>query len=291
MPATATLTADRESIPLSKNLTLQATLQGPAPLRVEVPANVLSDEAAPLWEVIPLGAATLVDLPGGQQRWSQQYTASPFAAGKVVPLSFREFTAAAGNDVSAKSIAFPALQIQVETKIAKIDVDQAIPATGIEFLPPAPPSDGVPAGIFIFGIAVGLLLIVGLVFALRRRKPIPELPPGERALRDLDALISDATLPDRLAAILRTFTAKQFTIPAETLTTAELAKAHPDEELRTILEACDRARFAGLGEDAPAGMELAERARGWILRATVLPDDRRAGPAKGGVIKPTLRAG
>ena len=268
MPVTATLSADRESIPLSKTLTLQATLLGPAPLRVEVPANVLSDEAAPLWEVVPLGAAKLVDLPGGQQLWSQQYTASPYAFGQTVPLTFREFTVIAGNEVSAKPIAFPALKIHVEKSIAKIDVDQAIPATGIEFLPPAAPSHGVPAGVAIFGVAVAVLLIVGLVFALRRRKPISELPPGERALRDLDALLPDATSPDRLAGILRMFTAKHFRVPAETLTTAELAKSHPDEELQAILEACDRTRFAGIDWVALAGMELTARARAWVIEQT-----------------------
>ena len=284
MPVTATLSADRESIPMAKTLTLQATLLGPAPLRVEVPANVLSDEAAPLWEVIPLGAAKLVDLPGGQQLWSQQYTASPYAFGPTVPLTFRDFTAIAGGEVAAKPVAFPPLKIHVEKTMAKMDVDQAIPATGIEFLPPAPPSDGVPAGVYFFAVAVGVLLIVGLVFALRRRKPIPELPPGERALRDLDALVPDANLPDRLAAILRTFTAKQFQLPADTLTTAELAKAHEDRDLQAILEECDRTRFAAVAWDPDACTELTGRARLWILRATALPDDGRADAVKGGVI-------
>ena len=269
MPVTAALAADRTAIPLSKSLTLQATLQGPAPLRVEVPASLLSEESAPLWEIAPLGAAKLVDLPNGQQLWSQDYKVSPFAAGPAVPLSLREFSVTGGNDVSAKAAAFPALTIRVDTKITAIKVEEARPATGIELLPPEPPSGGVPPGLIGFGIAVGLLLVVGLFLALRRRKPTPELPPGERALRDLDAPSPDAELPDRIAAILRTFVAGEFAIPAETLTTAELSKAHPDEELRAILEACDRARFAGIDGDALAGVELAGRARGWVIDQTV----------------------
>jgi len=269
MPVTATLSADRESIPLSKSLILRATLQGPAPVRVDAPAKLLSDESAPLWEIAAIGPATISTLPNGEQLWSQCYKVSPFAPGPAVPLSLREFTVTTGNAVSAESVAFLKQTIRVETKIKQIAADQAIPATGIEELPPLPPSASLPPGVYGFAIAVVLALVLGLFFARRRRKPTAELPPGECALRDLDALVPDATLPDRLAAILRTLVAQRFAIPAETMTTAELAKAHPNEELTAILEACDRSRFAGLTWDETAGMELAARARGWLVHDAI----------------------
>ena len=120
MPVTATLVPDRPAIRLSSSLTLRATLEGPAPLRVEVPAEVLSEESAPIWQIIPLGSAKLVDLPGGLQRWSQDYKLSPFAAGDAVPLSLRDVSVSGGNDVSPKSVAFPSLTVRVETSIKTI---------------------------------------------------------------------------------------------------------------------------------------------------------------------------
>ncbi len=44
------------------------------------------------------------------------------------------------------------------------------------------------------------------------------------------------------------FAAKQFAIPAETPTTAELAMVHPDAGSQAILEESDRARFAGVDQ-------------------------------------------
>jgi hypothetical protein len=232
MPTTANLVPDRTAIRLSGSLTLKATLEGPAPLRVDVPAEVLSDASAQVWQIAPIGSAKLLDLPGGTQRWSQDYKLSPFAPGDAVPLALREFSVSSGNDVSPKAIAFPALTIRVETSITSIKPEDVRPITGIEELPP--------------------------------------LPPGERALRELDALVSDGALPENLAAILRTFAAQTFDLPAETMTTAELAKAHPDDDLTAILAACDRARFAGVPWTDEESREMRERALGWV-RARLTP--------------------
>ena len=262
MPVTATLMPDQQAIRLSGSLTLRAAVEGPAPLRIELPSAALSDESAPLWEIIPLGPAQRVDLPDGQQRWTQDYKASPFAPGPAVPLSLRDGIAAAGNVIEAKAVAFPALSIRVDTKIVKIEAGEALPATGIEELPPLPSSDALPPGVVGFAIAVVLLLTIGIVLSLRRRKPKPA--PGEVALRALEAISQEADAPDRIAAILREFAATRFDFPATTMTTAELAKAHPDGELQAILEACDLARFAGVVWGPGDGGEWAARARAWV---------------------------
>ncbi len=264
MPVTATLVPDHQTIRLSGSLTLRATVEGPAPLRVEMPGAALSDESAPLWEIAPLGPAQRVDLPDGQQRWTQDYKVSPFAPGPAVPLSLRDGTVAAGDAIEAKAIAFPALSIRVDTQIVKIEAGEALPATGIEELPPLPPSDALPPGVIGFATAVVLLLTAGIVLSLRRRKPKPEPEPGEVALRALDAISRDADTPDRLAAILRTFAATRFDLLATTMTTAELAQAHPDGELQSILEACDHARFAGIAWGPEEGGAMVVRARLWV---------------------------
>ncbi len=264
MPVTATLVPDRPTIRLSSSLTLQAALQGPAPLRIEVPAQILAEDSAPLWRVVPVGSAKLVDLADGQQRWSQEYHASPFSPGATVPLAFREFTIASGNDVTSKTVAFPTLSIRVETTIKTVKADEARPATGIEELPPLPTPPAVPPGVIGFGIAVGLLLSVGLFFALRRRKPLPHPLPRIEALRELDSLVADGTAPNRLAEIVRTFVGQQYKVPAETMTTAELATAYPDGALREILEECDRVRFAGVPWLPDELQRAVEQTRLWV---------------------------
>ncbi len=266
MPVTAALVPDRTTIRLSGSLTLRATLEGPAPLRVEAPAEILAEESEALWQIAPVGAARLVELPDGRQRWSQEFKASPFAAGPSVPLALREFSAAGGDDVTAKGVAFPTLIIHVETTIRTVKAEEARPATGIEELPPLPPSEGVPPGVVAFVLAVALLLVGGLFHASRRRRPARELPPQERALRDLDAPVTEAELPNRIAATLRTFAAIRFGVPADTMTTAELAKVHPDAELTAILEACDRARFAGVPWSEEEARTERERARSWVRK-------------------------
>ena len=266
MPATATLVPDRPAIRLSGTLTLKATLEGPAPLRVDAPVELLSEDSAPAWRIEPVGSAKLVELPDGRQRWSQDYKLSPFAAGPNVPLGLREFTVAAGDDAGAKPVAFPILSIQVDTVVRNIKPEEARPATGIEVLPPLPapePFPFLPVGITVAAL---LLLAAGAYVALRRRRPVPAPTPGERALRKLDALPPDDSLPERLAAILRVFTAARFGLPAETMTTAELAKARPDEALTAILEACDKARFAGAAWPAEDGSRMVERGRAWVER-------------------------
>ena len=264
MPVTATLVPDHQTIRLSGSLTLRATVEGPAPLRVEMPGAALSDESAPLWEIAPLGPAERVDLPGGQQRWTQEYKVSPFAPGPAVPLSLGDGTVAAGDALEATAIAFPALSIHVDTKIVKIEAGEALPATGIEELPPLPPSDALPPGVVGFAFAVVLLLTVGIVLSLRRRKPKPEPTPVEAALRAIDAISRDADTPDRLAAILRAFAAKRFDLPAATMTTAELAQVNPDKELQAILEVCDRTRFAGVVWGPEEAEAMICKVRTWV---------------------------
>ena len=277
MPVTATLVPDRPAIRLSGSLTLQAALEGPAPLRVEVPAEVLSDESAPIWQIIPLGSAKLADLSGGTQRWSQDYKLVPFAPGDSVPLSLREFPVTSGDGVSAKSVAFPVLSIRVETSITKIEAAEARPITGIEQLPPLPPESSSSPVVIGVGIAAVVLFLTAMALVYRR-PPVEAVAPSARAQREIDELPPGDGVPEKLSAILRGFAARHFDLPAETMTTAELKKQHPDDELTDLLEACDRAKFAGERWTVEETQARMDRAKAWVVSRTRkrrTPPDRR----------------
>ena len=78
---TPSLTADRTDLRLSDSMHLTLAVEGPGPLRVELPAELLDAVAAANWRLRPAGAAAVTDLPGGRQRWSQSYRADPYVAG------------------------------------------------------------------------------------------------------------------------------------------------------------------------------------------------------------------
>ena len=57
---TAAATADRTTIRLSENLWVTFAVEGPAPLRVELPENLLAAESMAAWRIRPLGGYWLL---------------------------------------------------------------------------------------------------------------------------------------------------------------------------------------------------------------------------------------
>src|SRR5439155_94444 len=80
------------------------TVEGPAPLRVELPKQVLAPETERDWKIQPAGPAAVAPLPGGRERWAQAFRLDPYVAGEFrvefapVKVNGREVTPA-GFDV------------------------------------------------------------------------------------------------------------------------------------------------------------------------------------------------
>jgi hypothetical protein len=274
---TASATADRTTIRLSENLRATFTIEGPAPLRVELPKDLLSAESAASWRIRPAGPAKTEPLPDGRERWSQTYRLDPYLPGDDVRLTFAPAKVTAGTALRPAEPRWPEIDVKVQTALIGSRADAARPVTPVEELPPLPPDQPELVGWYVAGTTT-LLFTAAVLLALRRRwrEKRRALPPGEWAAAELDRLERDRAaggrLAERLAAVLREYVERRDGLPAPKLTTTELlAEAErvgwPAESvaaLRGLLERCDRAKFAGEAPTDAEGGELLGRAREWV---------------------------
>lgn len=271
MNPTLAIAADRNTLRLSDTIAVTVTVEGVAPLRVEVPKDLLTGASADIWRVDPAGAAKTEMLPGDRERWTQQYKCSPFQPGAGLPLEFAPFRVKAGPAVEAAALSDKPLSFTVTTDLLGAKAEDARPATGVEELPPPPVSPiGLPA---VWAIAVGgLLLVAAAVFAtVRRRKRVPEVPPTAEALAALDA--ASTPPPERVAEVVRRFLRRRFGLPTDPVTTPELLAlvrertdwpAERVADLDAILSACDVAKFADGSPDMKAATATRDAARAWV---------------------------
>jgi hypothetical protein len=269
---TATAKADRESIRLSDTVRVTLTLEGPDPLRVDLPEPLLAKEAAAAWRVRPAGPPVVEALPGGRERWSRPYRFDPYLPGDPARIVFAPIMVTAGTANRSDEVQGPVVEVKVQTTLTAAKPDDARPVTGIETLPPVMPGDSgsgvwlviaVPAALFLAGLLVGLRKRW-----LAKRRPLPA-PAWAAAEFDRLGGESGVAFADRLAAVLRGYVERRYGVPAPRLTTAELAAeagraGWPADGLRELLDRCDRAKFAGEAPDAAEARELLARAREWV---------------------------
>jgi hypothetical protein len=268
---TSRLSADRKALRLSDSVHVTLTIEGDAPLRVELPPEVLDDPSAAIWRARPEGPAHITDLPNKRQKWTRTYRVDPYVPGDAVRLGFAPAQVFAGGAVQPKSVSWPPVELRVTTSVAGTAAE-ARPPTGIEKLPPidTPPR---PVGVYVIGIALLAVVLAGLAFLLVRllRRPAPTPTPQQSALIQLDELgAADPAFAERLSETLRRFVETVTPVAATTLTTAELvaelkqAEAWPSErlaELAAVLGWCDGVKFAGRQPTAAATADLIAAAR------------------------------
>lgn len=266
-----------DKIDYSGTTRVTLAVEGPAPLRIDVPAvpeKFLAPHSSAIWQIIPLGPPKTQSLEGGRERWEQSFRLSPFAHGERVSLAFAPLR------VNGQDVPFEAQTIRVIKTIEASKPEDAVPVTGIESLPSLPPGPSDESGWPFVAVLAGAFAIAVAIAIVRRARAVPPpIPPAEWAERELDRLDRDSALDridartasERFAAILREFVERRFGLPASRLTTAELRRACAAAEWRAeiadwLLEAldrCDRAKFAGL---LPDSSELATQigaARQW----------------------------
>jgi hypothetical protein len=254
-----------DRILLSGSTQLTLAIEGPAPLRVDLPKEaekLLTSESATVWQIRPLGKTKITPLDGGRERWEQKFRLSPFVPGEKLTTAFAPLKVLAGGQLNSQEILFPSKDVRVQTTIADVKAEQARPVTGIEPLPTVVPPEPESIG-WQFAAVLGCIFAAVLIVVLIRKsrsKP-PPVAPGEWAESELDRLernhalerIAGFQAADRLAAILREFMERRFGLSATKLTTAELVvefgkaswPVERNEEIQRILERCDLAKFAG----------------------------------------------
>ena len=260
---------DRKSATLSQPVRVTLTLEGPAPLLVKLPEQLLTADADSGWRIRTVGPVTKPQAGPGREAWQQVYRLDPYAEGALV-VSFNPVT------VNGQPVTWPPVAVTV-TKTVGEDA-KARPVTPPEDVKPRPIDP--PRSLMPMWVAVAFgqwCLVVAILVWLRKRKA-KLVPPGEWALAALAKLEASETTGaeavEQIAAILRRFIERRFAIPATKLTTAELSATAREQEwpaeradpLGVILEACDRAKFAG---DVPedGGRQLVRLAVDWVNAA------------------------
>lgn len=262
---TVLVTTSASALRLSDTAEITLAATGPAPLRVEVPKELLDPGSAVAWQIAPVGTATVS--PDGTT-WVQKYRLSPFAAGDDLTVTFNPIRVN-GTEVTPEPLHF-----KVETSLRQPTTADARPVTGIEQLPGVPASDPpfIAAGLSLLAALV-LLLAVVLAVA-RKRKPKP-LAPGHWVREQLGRLqaerlhgrLSEPDFVTRLNAVFREYLARRFGLNTERTTTAELLAsagelwdADTRDAVGKLLTACDAVKFAGRVPTPAECDELAEQA-------------------------------
>jgi len=246
---TAVAEVDSPTVALSGITRLTLAVEGPAPLRVEVPTPAFRPLTVAQWHIAAAGPPKVTDIAPGRQRWEQGYRLDPFEPGKleilVAPVGVRA-GAAPSVDVS-----FPSLEPVVVTTS---NTGKLHPGTSIERSPERPPA-GSPS--LAPWLLVAVLVGVGW-WRWRHRPKAQVLTPLEQANAGLRALAEqrrEGTLSAdeylaALADVVRAYLEAAWDLPASRRTspevlTSERLPAEATEGLRRILEACDRAKFGG----------------------------------------------
>ncbi len=264
-------TADRADITLAQSVRVALAIEGPAPLRVELPESLLTADANAAWRIRPdpPGARAEVTPSGpGRERWQQVYRLDPYAEGQPLVASFDPVT------VNGQAQTWEPVRVRVTRTVGDPSVTPPRPPIGPED-PPAPAVEPPPPPLPVWAAVtagLGCVAVLGAVLLrARREKPVP---PGEWALAQLARLPAGggAQTVERVAAIVRAFVEGRFGVPAPKLTTEELAAAArgqgwPVEQadpLRALLDECDRVKFARDVPDDDGCRRLVRRAAEWI---------------------------
>jgi len=260
-------TTNRNTVDLSQSLTVTLTIEGPSPLRVELPRQVLAPETERDWKIQAVGQPILTRLDAIRERWEHVFRLDPFDYGQSMAVVFAPIIVN-GREVPGAGFAVTVEDPRLEPRAA-----DSMPVTGIEQLPPpiAPHRSRL-----WWWLAPLVLLVPTFVVAWRIWKSPKRLPPRDWALTALAALerdnLSGETLVTAVAAIVRGLIEREFGVPAPKLTTEELLTTSQQsawpvehtEPLRLLLEECDRAKFAGDVPDSDGCRDLLARGREWV---------------------------
>jgi len=265
----ARFTTNSKRLTLSESLVATLTIEGPAPLRVELPTQLLDPITERDWKIQPRGTPTVSAIRNNREKWIQTFRLDPYVPGEAMPVIF------AAVKVNGREVLPGGFDVKVITTVTDTKAENAKPVTGIEEISPPPVTD-TPVSLTKW-VVVGLVLVGVVTFGVVRwlRQKPPAVFPKDWAETAFDQLVRSEQTGEALvagtAAILREFIKRQFGVPATTLTTSELL-ATPTQPwsveqantLTWILERCDRAKFAGDIPDDSGCRDVCARCRQWV---------------------------
>ena len=247
---------DARTVALSGKRLLTVSVEGPAPLRVDLSDVPLAPASAAIWKSNAAGAASAEPTSAGRERWQRTFWLHPYSAGESVPLMPAALTVRAGTSADSRIEWERPLSVRVTT-----DVDPADPGR----LRPLAPSEPVPAAIptnrgDALWAAVAIAVLAGLAALIAMRRGGRRVRSAEDAVqaanRALDRLAlseaPDGDAAQELGDILRRFIEFRCLLPATRMTSSELLAALAPAnafgtkvlaEIGQVLQAADVAKF------------------------------------------------
>ena len=266
----ATVEGAPKKLALSESMRVTLVLEGPKPLRVELPKQLLTADANVAWRIRPEGAPKITPAGEGREQWRQVYRLDPYAEGAPLAASFSAVT------VNGQSMTWPRIEVEVRKSVGELATTPPRAPVGVEEPREVPTSSPTWSPWPLVACAAAVIVaLVSLVVLVRRRRAKP-IPPHEQAGAALAKLLAADALGavevERLATILRRFVEGRFAIPATKLTTTELLAAAREQgwpveqadALRLVLDECDRAKFAGDVPDHDGCRRLVALAVDWV---------------------------
>ena len=220
----ASIDPNEATIRLSDHLRVSLAIDGPKPLRVQVPSRLLDDPSRLAWRLQSLGPGTLHDLPNGRQRWTRVYEATPLVPGKRLTLGFAPVAVTAGTAVEPEMITFPPVPVTVTTQVSRLDPEEIRPIT-----PPLPAPESFPRydyrRVWLTGFLTLFTIAVILLMTMRGRRSW-DSDPRQRFLQELKTL-RHVSIPinvylDTLFHGFHHYLESRYSIPATRRTASEL---------------------------------------------------------------------
>jgi hypothetical protein len=214
------------------------------------------------------------------KHWEKVYKVTPLQPGSHV-LQLPALVYSEGDNGAEVKVAWEPLTLRITTRVAKVDISEARDITPIEELPPLP-SDAEAQPVWPWLLAPLPLVVVVLVWVLRRRSSAAKEPPlYEVVLRHLQELQRQPTdsaaqverWHTRLSDLLRWYLEKRLNLPATRQTTAEFFKALESNDkvaaqqraqLNELLVQCDLAKFARVVPAREDCLHLVDAARKFV---------------------------
>ncbi len=277
MPAPlSTIDVQPSAVALSEPVFITLRIEGTAPLVVKLPQSLLEPSSAQAWKIEPIGNAERSSLGNSRERWELKLRADPYTPGDAIPLQFVPFSVASGDAIEPVEVTWPARFVAVKTDLTAKSWPPR-PLTEIEPAPPLPVSPAGNSDSLIVAISAGVLLSLlatGVCRWLQKRKQkrqmIQQKITREQELQALAEPLPDVEAAAGISAFLRRELARRDATATTALTTQELvvqAKVPPN--LQSILEKCDRVKYAG--ETFPHTERIAQLAvlSDWLAEGAV----------------------
>ena len=272
---TANVIVDRSTIRLSDHAIITVSVEGPAPLAVEIPADWLAEESSANWRAKAIAPAKIETLTNGRERWSISLRVDPYATGDPITITLKSLDVRSGQNAGPQHVDLPSVTVRVTTDVSTIRPEEARSITGIESVPESAGSSQ------LWWWAVGILLsfVIAAIWIIHKRWTAHELPETnehwlERRMAALERETDSRAVANGVSELLRDLVTRKCGVPLESRTANEavfdvrqstaITQAIDCDEFESLLKECERIQFDPISNGSTK--TLLARAKNWLAQ-------------------------